>query len=71
MATAPRESNDPRYLIERRDEAAALYAELGSVRRVAAEMDVSTRRAWEYLVDAGVEMNRPGRPKGENAAEQQ
>ena len=58
-------SKDPRFDQSKREQAAALYSELGSVRAVAEEMDVSVRRAWQYLDDAGVEMRRPGRPKGE------
>jgi len=66
MATAPRESSDPRYDAAKRTTAAELYAELGSVRAVAERMGVTTRRAWQFLNDAGVTMNKPGRPKGES-----
>lgn len=41
------------YRPELREQAVRLYRELHSVRRVAAAMGVSTRRAWEYLIDAG------------------
>ena len=62
---SPRTSNDPRYEGDKRERAAALYAKHGSVRAVAEEMEVTVRRAWEYLRDAGVEMNKRGRPRKE------
>ena len=55
-------SGDPRYLQERREEAAAIYFRTRSVRKVAQEMGVSVSRAHAYLQDAGVEMQKPGRP---------
>ena len=60
-----RESNDPRYDEEKRTRAAALYEEHQSVRKVAEELGVSVRRAWELLSDSGVKMRAPGRPRGE------
>jgi transposase-like protein len=67
MAITPRADRDPRYDEEKREQAAALYAEHSSVRAVAAEMGLSARRVWELLRDAGVEMRPVGRPKGEKA----
>lgn len=44
---------DPRYRPELRERAVRLYRELHSIRRVGAAMGVSSRRAWDLLVDAG------------------
>lgn len=66
---------DPRYRADRRLEAARLYkpategGEGLSVRGVAERMDVSVRRAWEFLNDAAqdglVTMRHEGRPPKE------
>jgi hypothetical protein len=60
-----RSSHDPRYDEGKRREAAELYESGLSVREVAERMEVSVRRAWEFLDDAGVEMRPAGRPKTE------
>ena len=57
---------DPRYRPEKREQARTLYVdEKLSVRGVAERMEISTRRAWELLHDAGVEMRPEGRPRKE------
>lgn len=44
----------PDFQPERRAAAAKLYAELGTVRKVAEAMGVSSTQAYRLLVDAGV-----------------
>ena len=64
MATEPA-ARDPRYDAAKRERAARLYTGGLTLRQVAAELGVSTRRAWELVKEGGATTRPAGRPPKE------